>query len=53
MIITFCGHKELYDEKEVRAWLERVTENLIVKGAETFYLGGYGAFARLAASVLA
>ena len=53
MIITFCGHKELYDEKEVRAWLERVTENLIVNGAETFYLGGYGAFDRLAASVLA
>ena len=53
MIITFCGHKELYDEKEVRAWLERATENLIVNGAETFYLGGYGAFDRLAASVLA
>ena len=53
MIITFCGHKELYDEKEVRAWLERVTENLIVNGAETFYLGGYGAFDRLAASLLA
>lgn len=41
MIITFCGHKELYDEKEVKVWLERVTENLIVNGAETFYLGGY------------
>lgn len=53
MIITFCGHKELYDEKEVKVWLERVTENLIVNGAETFYLGGYGAFDRLAASVLA
>ena len=53
MIITFCGHKELNDEKEVRDWLERVTENLIVNGAETFYLGGYGAFGRLAASVLA
>ena len=39
MIITFCGHKELYDEKEVKVWLERVTENLIVNGAETFYLG--------------
>lgn len=53
MIITFCGHRELYDEKEVKVWLERVTEDLIVKGAETFYLGGYGAFDRLAASVLA
>ena len=53
MIITFCGHKELYDEKEVKVWLERVTENLIVNGAETFYLGGYGVFDRLAASVLA
>lgn len=53
MIITFCGHRELYDKKEVRAWLKRVTEDLIVNGAETFYLGGYGAFDRLAASVLA
>ena len=53
MIITFCGHKELNDEKEVRDWLERVTENLIVNGAETFYLGRYGTFDRLAASVLA
>lgn len=53
MIITFCGHRELYDEKEVRAWLKRVTEDLIVSGAETFYLGGYGAFDRLAASILA
>lgn len=53
MIITFCGHRELYDEKEVKVWLERVTENLIVNGAETFYFGGYGAFDRLAASVLA
>ena len=53
MIITFCGHRELYDKKEVKAWLKRVIEDLIVKGAETFYLGGYGAFDRLAASVLA
>lgn len=53
MIITFCGHRELYDEKEVRAWLKRVTEDLIVSGDETFYLGGYGAFDRLAASILA
>lgn len=53
MIITFCGHRELYDEKEVRAWLESVTKDLIAKGAEKFYLGGYGAFDRLAASVLA
>lgn len=53
MIITFCGHRELYDEKEAKVWLERVTENLIVNGAEKFYLGGYGAFDRLAASVLA
>ena len=52
MIITFCGHRELYDEKEVKVWLERVTENLIVNGAEKFYLGGYGAFDRLAASAI-
>ena len=53
MIITFCGHRELYDNEAARTWLEMVTENLIVNGAETFYLGGYGAFDRLAASVLA
>lgn len=33
--------------------MERVTENLIVNGAEKFYLGGYSAFDKLAASVLA
>lgn len=33
-------------------WLTDVTERLILQGATTFYLGGYGEFDSLAASVL-
>lgn len=33
-------------------WIFNVTQRLIQQGATTFYLGGYGAFDSLAASVL-
>lgn len=50
--VTFCGHAELAAPDAVRAWLAETGESLISQGAVTFYLGGYGAFDRMAASVV-
>ena len=50
--VTFCGHSELTNPDAVRVWLMETVESLISQGAVTFYLGGYGAFDRMAASVL-
>ena len=53
MIVTFCGHRELSDaEGSLRLWLKDTVENLILRGADVFYLGGYGDFDRMAASVV-
>lgn len=52
MIVTFCGHSDLDDPAFVRRWLTGITGQLIEEGADTFYLGGYGAFDLLAAEVL-
>ena len=50
--VTFCGHSEVEFAEEVRKWLESTVEALIKDGAETFLLGGYGAFDRLAADAV-
>ena len=53
MIVTFCGHRELSDaDGSLRSWLKETVENLILRGADVFYLGGYGDFDRMAASVV-
>lgn len=52
MKVTFCGHKELADRTAVKQWLQSVCQELILQGAAEFYLGGYGAFDSLCASVL-
>lgn len=52
MNVTFCGHAQIWQSEEVERWLFNVTQRLIQQGATTFYLGGYGAFDSLAASVL-
>ncbi len=52
MIVTFCGHSEIYQPDKFSKWLDAILPSLIEGGAETFYLGGYGAFDRLAASVV-
>ena len=52
MIVMFCGHKETSEPDKLRRWLEETVETLIQRGADTFYLGGYGAFDRLAANVV-
>lgn len=52
MIVTFFGHSKIGDLEEVRQWLERTAKDLVLRGADRFYLGGYGDFDLLAASVL-
>ena len=52
MIVTFCGHAQISQSEKIEQWLYDVTQRLIEQGATTFYLGGYGEFDRLAASVL-
>ena len=52
MIVALCGHNDVANPENVRRWLEQTTEALMQRGATTFYLGGYGGFDRLAASVL-
>jgi len=52
MIVTFCGHREGYNEGEISAWLDTMLPALIEGGADTFYLGGYGRFDELAASAV-
>lgn len=36
----------------MRRWLEHTVDDLIQRGATTFYLGGYGGFDRLAAAAV-
>lgn len=52
MNVTFCGHKEVLDQTIVRQWLLSTCQALILQGADVFYLGGYGMFDSLCASVL-
>ncbi len=52
MTVPFCGHRDTQASPELRAWLTDCVEELIEEGADTFYLGGYGGFDRLAASVV-
>lgn len=52
MIVTFCGHRQIYDRDIVEPWLTQCIQTLIDEGADCFYLGNYGAFDRMAAWVL-
>ncbi len=52
MIVAFCGHNDVANPDDVRRWLEHTVGDLIQRGATTFYLGGYGGFDRMAASLL-
>ena len=44
MVVTFCGHKEIADSAGLRDRLLSVLHALILEGADSFLLGGYGAF---------
>ena len=53
MIVTFCGHSNLFDsDGSISAKLVEVLAQLIAEGADQFYLGGYGAFDSLAAKTV-
>ena len=52
MVVTFCGHRDISQRDEVREWLADCVEKLIRDGATEFYLGGYGGFDNMAASVV-
>ena len=52
MIVTFCGHRDVSPSDNVREWLTGCVEKLILEGATDFYLGGYGGFDSMAASVV-
>ena len=52
MTVTFCGHSQTNDQKEISSWLDTILPSLIEGGAATFYLGGYGDFDLLAAAAV-
>lgn len=52
MKITFCGHREILNREQVEQWLRQVCSNLIQQGADEFFIGGYGSFDSMCASVL-
>ncbi len=52
MRVAFCGHSSVPNSTEVRKWLISVIEKLIIKGADEFYLGGYGTFDSLSMQVV-
>ncbi len=46
MIVTFCGHKNLpvFSEELIKKAVFAEAEKLVLEGADTFFLGGYGEF---------
>lgn len=52
MIITFCGHSDVSDINKVRECLFNVLDQFVYEENVICYLGGYGEFDRLAASVV-
>lgn len=52
MVVTFCGHREpIYNKSKIFA-LRRAIEKVINNGATEFWLGGYGSFDLISASIL-
>ncbi len=52
MTATFCGHSSVEQKNDIKVWLYHVIDDLIQQGCTQFYLGGYGDFDNIAASVL-
>lgn len=52
MNVTFCGHSDTPYAEDIIQWLNKVVEDLIKQGADTFYLGGYGNFDCMAAAAV-
>ncbi|MBR4702924.1 MAG: hypothetical protein IKO91_03680 [Oscillospiraceae bacterium] len=53
MVVSFCGHSEVYPQDRIEKELRVVIGHLITEGTEQFLLGGYGQFDLLAAKVVA
>lgn len=52
MVITFCGHSRVSEPEKVREWLNQILDQFIHEEELSFYLGGYGEFDQMAASVV-
>jgi len=52
MIVTFCGHGDIFYSNETQKLLYSCIEELIHNGANEFFLGGYGSFDILAAKTV-
>ncbi|MDE7245874.1 MAG: hypothetical protein K2O18_18130 [Oscillospiraceae bacterium] len=52
MNVTFCGHRYIKNPEKISQWLDLILPCLIEGGADTFYLGGYGAFDLLSAEAV-
>lgn len=52
MIVTFCGHRQIFNQEAISKWLDSILPSLIEGSTTTFYLGGYGAFDQLAAAAV-
>ena len=52
MIVTFCGHRDFDYNPQIMKNLHTEIERLILQGADTFYLGGYGNFDNAAALII-
>ena len=49
MVVTFCGHRDVICSDDLKRQLKFVLCDLILEGADTFLLGGYGTFDSMAA----
>lgn len=49
MTVAFCGHRDIVCSDKLTRQLRFILCNLISEGADTFLLGGYGAFDSIAA----
>lgn len=52
MTVTFCGNSIVADKERVKTWLQHTIAQLVQEGANLFYLGGYGDFDSMSASVV-
>ena len=52
MVVIFCGHRDVICSDDLKRQLKFVLCDLIMEGADTFLLGGYGSFDSMAAIVV-
>ena len=52
LVVTFCGHTDWYGTSTEISQLHSVIRQLILEGADTFFLGGYGRFDDCAAATV-